>query len=115
MKNRWKRTVTSVFMMGKTKKPLSIHLGFVIAESICISAFILEISRALSGNTLSWAYVFEWPILGAYGVYMWRKLLSDDETRPLGAPSPVDDQTLAAYNEYLSQVHHSHHDDDHAT
>jgi hypothetical protein len=99
----------------KTKKSLSIHLGLFVAESICVSAFILELSRALSGNTLSWAYVFEWPILGAYAVYMWRKLLSDDDSRPLGAPSPDDDQTLAAYNEYLSQVHRSHHDDDRAT
>ncbi len=45
---------------------------YSFAEAICVSAFIVEISRALSGNILSWAYVVEWPILGAYAIYMWR-------------------------------------------
>ena len=99
--------------MRKTKKPLSIHFGFVAAEIICCSAFILELSRALSGNTLSWAYVFEWPILSGYAVYMWRKLLRDEDSRHLADPSPVDESNLAAYNEYLAQVHRSHHNDNH--
>lgn len=93
-------------MKPQTKKPLSAHLGLVIAEAICISAFVLEISRALSGNTLSWAYVFEWPILGGYAVFMWRKLLHDDQP----TTSPFDDDAyedarLAAYNDYLARVH----------
>jgi len=39
----------------KTKRILGIHAGLAFAEAICVSAFTLEISRALSGNTLSWA------------------------------------------------------------
>jgi len=31
-----------------------IHLGLVLAELVCLSAFIIEISRALGGNDLSW-------------------------------------------------------------
>ena len=90
----------------QTKKPLSVHLGLVIAEAICISAFVLEISRALSGNTLSWAYVFEWPILGGYAVFMWRKLLHDDQpTTPLFDDDAYEDARLAAYNDYLARVH----------
>jgi hypothetical protein len=96
----------------KTKKPLSIHLALLVAEVICVSAFILELSRALSGNTLSWAYVFEWPILGGYALYMWRKLLNDDDVRPLDQSSSADDQALAAFNDYLSRVHRDERDDD---
>jgi hypothetical protein len=96
----------------KTKKPLSIHLAVLVAEVICVSAFILELSRALSGNTLSWAYVFEWPILGGYALYMWRKLLNDDDVRPLDQSSSADDQALAAFNDYLSRVHRDERDDD---
>ena len=114
-KDRAKRPVTSVSVERKTKKPLSVHFAFIVAEVICISAFVLELSRAVSGNALSWAYVFEWPILGGYAAYMWRKLLSDNESRPLVDPSRSDDQALAAYNEYLSQVHRRQYDDDRGT
>jgi hypothetical protein len=94
-------------MDGKSTHTLRIHLGLFAAEAICISAFIIEISRAVSGNTLSWAYVIEWPVLGGYAVYMWRKLLKDDGsgTSPTSATRPEDDAKLAAWNHYLEQVH----------
>jgi hypothetical protein len=87
----------------QSKKPLSVHVGLAIAEVICLSAFAIELSRALSGNTLSWAYVFEWPILGGYGVYMWRNLGGADGSP--SAPSTIDDDALQTYNEYLVRVH----------
>jgi hypothetical protein len=74
-----------------------------IAEFICLSAFAIELSRAVSGNTLSWAYVFEWPILGGYAVYMWRNLGADDGSP--STPSEVDVDALQTYNEYLVRVH----------
>ena len=92
-------------MQRQPKKPLSVHVGLVIAEFICLSAFAIELSRALSGNTLSWAYVFEWPILGGYGVYMWRNLGADDGSPSPSASSKVDDDALQTYNEYLARVH----------
>ncbi|MGI5147913.1 hypothetical protein ACQEVC_16305 [Plantactinospora sp. CA-294935] len=30
-----------------------------------------QISRALAGNTLSWAYAFEWPIFAGFVVFLW--------------------------------------------
>jgi hypothetical protein len=92
----------------QTKKALRVHVGLALAETICISAFVVEISRAMAGNTLSWAYVFEWPILGIYAVFMWRRLLrEDDATTSTTVPSPKDESRLDAYNEYLNQVHGS--------
>ncbi|MGH9016548.1 MAG: hypothetical protein ACRDY1_02255, partial [Acidimicrobiales bacterium] len=44
--------------------------------------------RALSGNTLSWAYVFEWPIFAGYAVFMWWKLIHDP--RP-GSEEPAEE------------------------
>lgn len=89
-----------------------IHLGLLFAELICISAFILEISRALNGNTLSWAYVFEWPLFGCYAVYMWRRMLRDEHAEHEGKSTPVatgqtDDPRLQAWNDYLTKVHAS--------
>lgn len=94
-------------MKGQTEKPLRIHLALVGAEALCISAFVIELDRARSGNTLSWAYVFEWPILGAYAVYVWRKLLRADssDSPDLSPPSQADVDALERYNRYLTDVH----------
>ena len=46
-------------------------LGLVL----CTGACWFELSRALGGNALSWAYVFEWPLLSVFAVYMWWQLL----------------------------------------
>jgi hypothetical protein len=95
-------------MDEKATHSLRIHLGLLAAEAICISAFVIEISRVLSGNTLSWAYVVEWPILGAYAIYMWHKLLKDERSPESMSHRVTDevDPQLAAWNEYLAQVHH---------
>ena len=103
-------------MRRETKNPLVIHLGLVLAEIICVSAFYVELRRALGGNSLSWAYVFEWPIFAAYGVYVWKKLLSDERRdRDTAEPAseqpraePADDDALGAYNDYLRRVHGEH-------
>lgn len=39
-----------------------------------------QLNRALSGNTLSWAYTFEWPLFAGYAVYVWWQLIHDNST-----------------------------------
>jgi hypothetical protein len=39
-----------------------------------------QLSRALAGNTLSWAYTFEWPLFAGYAVYVWWQLIHDQTT-----------------------------------
>jgi len=51
------------------------HLTLVVGLALCVAAFWFELSRAEAGNELSWAYVFEWPLLAVFAVYMWWKLL----------------------------------------
>jgi hypothetical protein len=51
------------------------HLTLLVGLTLCGLAFWFEMGRALGGNSLSWAYVFEWPLLGIFAVYMWWKLL----------------------------------------
>ena len=77
---------------------------------------VWQVSRALGGNELSWAYVFEWPLFAAYAVYMWWRLAprgppedapgrsSGAVDRPVSAPAEMEDAELAAYNEYLAQL-----------
>jgi hypothetical protein len=80
----------------------------VLAQLICVSAFVIELGRALRGNALSWAYVFEWPIFSGYAIYMWRKLLKQERSGDEGTSSvqeEFDDPALERFNEYLRQVH----------
>jgi hypothetical protein len=51
------------------------HVTLVIGLALCAVAFWFEFRRALGGNSLSWAYVFEWPLLGGFAVYMWWKVI----------------------------------------
>jgi len=37
-----------------------------------------QLHRALSGNELSWAYTFEWPLFTIFGIYFWAKTLRDE-------------------------------------
>jgi hypothetical protein len=96
-------------MAATSKTTFRLNLGLFVAELICIAAFIIEIRRALGGNTLSWAYVFEWPLLSVYAIYMWRKLVQDERGAGSGRPVVYDeeDPALDAWNAYLESVHQS--------
>lgn len=91
-----------------------------------------QFHRAETGNPLSWAYTFEWPIFTVFGVVFWTKTVIDEWRRqgavaaappaapqpagdelglPAGAhtPGPADDEAaddpeLAAYNAYLARL-----------
>jgi hypothetical protein len=56
------------------------HLTLAIGLVVCVVAFWFEIGRALDGNGLSWAYVFEWPLFALFAVYMWWNVLHGDRS-----------------------------------
>ena len=69
-----------------------LHLTLAAGLALCIGAFVFEVGRALGGNSLSWAYVFEWPIFAVFAVYMWWNLLHDTDGDAVGAgrrPRPM--------------------------
>ena len=39
-----------------------------------------QLERATSGNSISWAYTFEWPLFGGYAIYVWWQLIHDTPT-----------------------------------
>jgi hypothetical protein len=91
-----------------------------------------QFHRAESGNALSWAYTFEWPVFTVFGVVFWAKTIVDEWRRegalttspeaaatragdeldlPARAHTPgladddvTDDPELAAYNAYLARL-----------
>jgi hypothetical protein len=94
------------------------HAALGILLPACAALCDWQVHRALSGNELSWAYVFEWPFFGAYGTYLWWKLVHDQPctsaTRAQKADPPAaktqddehhdEDEELAAYNRYLAEL-----------
>ena len=93
-----------------------------------------QLRRAESGNALSWAYTFEWPLFAIFAVFFWAKTIRDEVHPPAEAESddavglpggiPVpppggprragsagdagqgddEDEELAAYNAYLARL-----------
>jgi hypothetical protein len=93
-----------------------------------------QLHRALAGNTLSWAYTFEWPIFAVFAVVFWAKTIRDEFRPPAaagiadadvplpsgavhrpppqrageppgGPATPEEEAELAAYNAYLARLH----------
>jgi DNA-binding transcriptional regulator of glucitol operon len=63
-----------------------------------------QFHRAVSGNELSWAYTFEWPLFAIFGVYFWvrtvREELRNETARRSGLSAPErSDQTTAVQAE----------------
>jgi hypothetical protein len=54
-----------------------------------------QFHRAESGNSLSWAYTFEWPIFAIFVVVFWAKTIKD-EFRPPAQAEGLDDVALPA-------------------
>src|SRR6516162_9889913 len=106
-----------------SRRALKLHAVILIVVPAFMALCLWQISRAVGGNSLSWAYVFEWPLFAGYAVYMWWRFVHEDpDSLPAPAPTPDttatpsaqappetthptdDDAELAAYNAYLAQL-----------
>lgn len=75
---------------------IRLHLTLVGGLTLAAGAFAFEVVRALGGNELSWVYVFEWPFLGGFGIYMWWKLYNGTSPRPRTAGQPAATRSMAS-------------------
>lgn len=89
---------------------------------VLVGAFLAlgwwQLHRALGGNGLSWAYTFEWPFFAGYAVYVWWRLLHDEDGLRARRRQPDDparrqreeerrrreDDEREAYNRYLAEL-----------
>ncbi len=103
---------------------MSLHVALAISFPGFLALGWWQLHRALGGNELSWAYTFEWPFFACYAVYVWWRIIHDEQTSTLGAvrraPSFIghlrrrrrdeafqdegDDTALAEYNAYLASL-----------
>ncbi|MFI6264637.1 hypothetical protein [Micromonospora sp. NPDC051006] len=65
-----------------------------VATVVLVVAFLglgwWQISRAASGNTLSWAYAFEWPIFAGFVVFVWWRELRHTLRGDVAPTEPAD-------------------------
>ncbi len=103
-------------------RAVALHLALLLALPLCSIAAWWQVTRALSGNVLSWLYVLEWPAFAGIGVWLWWVLLTTapgtptawhDRDRTDGAQtaaSPLrwdaDEECapLRTYNQYLAEL-----------
>jgi hypothetical protein len=64
-----------------TPRWLSWHLFAVVAFAGLLWLGDWQFRRAMAGNSLSWAYTFEWPVFAIFGAVFWVKTVRD-ELRP---------------------------------
>lgn len=106
-----------------TGRSVALHLGLLLVLPMCAIAAWWQVDRALSGNALSWLYVFEWPAFSGLAVWLWWVLLTSgpSEGRPEGLHNGSDallsarsaalrwdtaaeTAPLRAYNKYLAEL-----------
>jgi hypothetical protein len=110
-----------------TPKWLGWHAFVTLSVVVMLWLGNWQLHRAESGNSLSWAYTFEWPLFAIFAVVFWVKTIRDEAypaaqakpgdafALPGGIPVPpqaadggaepaADDEDLAPYNAYLTRL-----------
>ena len=101
--------------MWFSRRAVGLHVLIVVIVPVFAALCVWQVHRALGGNDLSWAYVFEWPFFAGYAIYMWWRFIHEappDASAPASARSveadPVADRNeaaeRAAYNSYLAEL-----------
>ncbi len=72
--------------MWWTPKAILLHCILAVCVPGFVALFLWQVDRVREGNGLSWAYVFEWPFFTGYAIYLWWKLVHEQDD-PVVAPS----------------------------
>ena len=78
-----------------TPRWLGWHAFAVVAAAGMLWLGDWQFHRAESGNALSWAYTFEWPIFAVFAVVFWAKTIRA-ELKPPAAPAEAEGIELPA-------------------
>ena len=57
---------------------MRLHLTIVLLLPGFLILAHWQLSRALGGNSLSWAYAVEWPLFAVYALYVWWRLVREE-------------------------------------
>jgi hypothetical protein len=60
-------------MSQRWKDILTLHVPLVLVIALCTYATINQYGRAQEGVERSWAYTFQWPIIGLFAIVVWNR------------------------------------------
>ena len=72
--------------MWFSRRAVGLHVLIIVIVPVFAALCVWQVHRALGGNDLSWAYVFEWPFFAGYAIYMWWRFIHE---APLDASAPA--------------------------
>ncbi len=104
-------------------RAIGLHFALILWLVLCALAAWWQVGRAVQGNSLSYLYSVEWPVIGVMGILGWWNMLHMDkvteskersrreyeekmraEAQAARAGAPEEDPTLAAYNDHLARL-----------
>lgn len=107
-----------------SRRALGLHLALIGWIAMSASAAWWQVGRAIQGNSVSFLYSIEWPVIGVLGVLGWYSLLNMEKVtehqeiarreyeekmraEALAArrrSEESEDPTLLAYNDHLAEL-----------
>ena len=107
-----------------SRRALGLHLVLIGWIAMSASAAWWQVGRAIQGNSLSFLYSIEWPVIGVLGVLGWYALLNmekvtehqeiarreyEDKMRAEALAARrrsevAEDPTMSAYNDHLAEL-----------
>jgi DNA-binding transcriptional regulator of glucitol operon len=107
-------------------RAIGLHCALVFWIVLCALAAWWQVGRAIQGNSLSFLYAIEWPLIGVLGIVGWYSMLNTEKVsdekerarreyeekmradaqmaRELAAAREGEDPSLAAYNDHQAQL-----------
>ncbi|WP_433828758.1 hypothetical protein ACQP2E_05360 [Actinoplanes sp. CA-015351] len=62
------------------------HLLAIVLTAGCLGLGWWQFSRAASGNSISWGYMFQWPVFGGFVVFIWLREVQLAKRKAAGEP-----------------------------
>ena len=112
-----------------TPRAIGLHLALIAWVALCALAAWWQVGRAIQGNSLSYLYSIEWPMIGVLGIVGWYSMLNTEKVsehkekarreyeekmradaqaeRELAAELEGEDPSLKAYNDHLAELSHT--------
>ena len=106
-------------------RAIGLHIALITWVVVCALAAWWQVGRAVQGNSLSFLYSVEWPVIGVLGILGWYSMLNMEKTTEekeverrayeekmradaLAARERAteEDPSLAAYNAHLANLSH---------